>query len=115
MRFFVQVILSALIITIASGASKRFAWFGALIVSLPLSSIIALLWLYLDTRDSAKVADLSMSIFWAVLPSLFFFICLTLLMRRGVHFGWSMAISCFGMTLAYAIYVAVLKRVGISV
>jgi len=69
---------------------------------------------YFDSNDTTKVAALSMNIFWAVLPSLLFFLLLTGTIKRGAGFGTSMLLSCIGMTIGYFVYAAIIKRLGVD-
>ena len=115
MQFLIKVIVSALVIALASELSKRFTLFGAILVSLPLTSILALTWLYLDTREKQPVIDLSVGIFWAVLPSLVFFAALAFLLRTPLGFGWAMVLSCAIMVVAYGLYVLALRYFGIEI
>ena len=62
--------ISAAILVAVSEISKRSSFIGGLLVSLPLTSLLAMMWLWHDTHDSAKISALSTSIFWLVLPSL---------------------------------------------
>jgi uncharacterized membrane protein (GlpM family) len=115
MQFFLKTIITALVVAGVATLAKRLTLLAAILASLPLTSILAMLWLYTDTRDAAKVAVLSSSIFWAVLPSLVFFIVLPLLLNRGVRFGWAMLAASAVMVLSYTVYVAVLTRLGVRV
>jgi hypothetical protein len=94
----------------ASELAKRSALLGAILISLPLSSILALSWLWLDTKDAAKTADFASSVLWAVLPSLLFFALLPALLRRGWGYWASLGASCAAMAAAYAVYASVLPR-----
>jgi hypothetical protein len=114
-RFLLKILISSVVIASVSEMGKRSSLVAALLASLPLTSIMALLWLYGDTRDVTKVADLSSGIFWAVLPSLLFFILLPILLRSGVRFGVAMALSCAAMVAGYSAYVWALKRFGLSI
>ena len=73
-----------------------------------------MIWLYRDTGDTNKVIDLSIGIFWAVLPSLFFFIVLPALLKMGMKFGWAMTLSSVIMFLGYGLYLTILGRLGIK-
>jgi hypothetical protein len=101
MYLFVKVLVSALIIAAASEISRRSTTAGALLASLPLTSILAILWLYRDTRDAARVATFSMDILWLVLPSLLLFILLPVLIRRGMQVYPALAVSAASTVLAY--------------
>ena len=93
MQFLIKIIISALIITLVSETAKRFTFVAAIIASLPLTSILAMIWLYSDTKDVSKIIDLSSNIFWAVLPSLLFFIVLPILIKMGFKFSSAMVVS----------------------
>ena len=68
---------------VVSELAKRSSFWGAALASLPLTSLLAFVWLYLDTGDIQKVSSLSQGIFWLVLPSLLLFVVLPLLLRSG--------------------------------
>ena len=88
---------------------------AAILASLPTTSILAILWLYRDTHDSERVVSLSNNIFWAVLPSLVFFVVLSLTLKWGLRFGWAMILSSVTMAVSYAIYAAILNRFGVKI
>ena len=115
MAFLIKVLISSVVIASASEIAKRSTFMAAILVSLPITSILAILWLYHDVRDPHKVIDLSIGIFWAVLPSLIFFLILPLALKWGLRFGWAMIISSLVMAASYAVYVAILNRFGIRI
>ena len=82
----VKILVSAVLIVLISEIAKRNTLFGALVASLPVTSLLAFIWLYLDTGDSARIAALSTGVFWLVLPSLAFFVVLPLALRAGWAF-----------------------------
>lgn len=93
MQFLIKVVLSALIIAGVSELGRRYTLFVAILASLPLTSILAIVWLYYDTRDTGQVMQLTQSIFWVVLPSLVLFLVLTLLLKAGVSFIPALLVS----------------------
>jgi uncharacterized membrane protein (GlpM family) len=103
-----KVVLSALIIVGISEASKRSTLLGGLLASLPLTSLLAFIWLYRDTQDVAKVRALSTSIFWLVLPSLVLFLTLPMFLKR-MPFGWALLAATICMLLAYGAMLIVLR------
>lgn len=115
MQFVIKVLVSALIIAAVSELGKRFTLLGAILASLPLTSILALTWLYVDTRSVDKVGALSVGIFWAVLPSLLFFLVFPLLLRGGVGFVPALLTACAIMAAGYGLYVLVLRQMGITI
>lgn len=87
LQFLVKLVITVAVVLVASALARRHGWVGALVASLPLTSLLVLGWLYADTRDVRQVADLSMSIFWFVLGSLPFFVVLAVGLRSGWNAG----------------------------
>jgi hypothetical protein len=81
-----KALLSGIIIMAASEAAKRSPTYGALLVSLPLISIFAMVWLWRDTGDNERIAALSEGTFWLVLPTLPMFLVLPAMLRHGFAF-----------------------------
>lgn len=111
----IKLFLSAAIVVVVSELAKRqSAWAGAL-ASLPLVSLLAMVWLYVDTRDAQRVADLSLSIFWLVLPSLLLFLVLPFLLRQGFGFTWSMLLAIVAMLSGYGLMLLGMKHAGMGI
>ncbi len=115
MQFIVKIVISAIIIATVSELGKRYTFFASIFASLPLVSILALIWLYKDTHDIQKIIELSYGIFWAVIPSLLLFIALPLLLKVGFHFYKAMFLSCLVTSIGYWVYLFVLNRLGIRI
>ncbi|HSR66067.1 MAG TPA: DUF3147 family protein [Xanthomonadaceae bacterium] len=90
-QFLIKTMVTLAVVLAASFFARRSGWLGALIASLPLTSLLVLGWLYAETRDARQVADLSMGIFWFVLGSLPFFVVLALALRHGWNIGLAFA------------------------
>jgi len=110
-----KVILTSVLVVAVSEAAKRSALFGAIIASVPLTSVLAMIWLYVDTGDAEKVARLATGIFWLVLPSLVLFVSLPILLRAGIDFYASLAASVALTIAAYFTMIYTLKLVGIEI
>lgn len=95
--------ISGLIIAAVSVIAKRWPGFGALVASLPLVSILGMLWLWHDKPDTKNMADHVGATFWYVLPSLPMFLLIPVLLKRGVGFYPSLACGC---VLTIGLYVA---------
>jgi uncharacterized membrane protein (GlpM family) len=113
MKIFINTLVAALIIALVNELSRRFSFLAALLISLPVTSIIALSFMYVETKDLAKVASLSMSIFWLVLPSLGFFILLPVLLRAGLNFWLALTLSSAALAATYLLYSWLLAKFGI--
>jgi uncharacterized membrane protein (GlpM family) len=110
----IKLIVSAGLIVLISELAKRQSLFAALLASLPLTSILAFIWIYVDTGDLETIQQLSGQIFWLVIPSLVLFILMPWCIRQGMGFWLSLllssgatALSTFGMTL-------LLRQLGIK-
>jgi hypothetical protein len=112
--YIVKVAISALLIVAIAEISKRSSLVAAVLASVPLVSVLAMIWLYVDTRDVDKVASLASGIFWLVLPSLALFISLPLLLKQGLNFYLSMGLSVLITIACYWLMVTILGRVGIE-
>jgi F0F1-type ATP synthase assembly protein I len=105
----VKTLISAVTIVAVSELSRRSSIAGALLASLPLTSLLAFAWLYRDTHDVERIAALSTGIFWLVLPSLVLFLALPALLRRGCTFVPALGLSTLAMFAAYGAMAAVLR------
>ncbi|HEX5513457.1 MAG TPA: DUF3147 family protein [Gammaproteobacteria bacterium] len=111
--FLVKVLISAVIVAVVSEVARRSSAFAALIASLPLTSLLAMVWLYHETRDVGQVSALAEDVLWLVLPSLVLFIVLPLLLKRGVAFYPAMGLACLATAAAYGMLTLLLRRFGL--
>lgn len=112
-QYIIKTLLSLVVIVSVSEIAKRSSLIGGILVSLPLVSLLAIVWLWIDTKSKIKVAELSHSIFWLVIPSLVLFISLPMLLKK-LDFGWAMLISCSLTVIAYYLMVTVLGYFNIK-
>jgi hypothetical protein len=106
--------LSGIIVALVSETARRNAFLGALVASLPIVSVLAMMWLWRDTKDAERIASHAEATFWLVLPSLPMFLVLPALLRSGVTFYLALSASC-AMTIAlYFLMLGALKLFNIS-
>ena len=113
--YLIKTIITALIIVIVSEVAKKSTILGAIIISVPLTSLLAFIWLYFDTRDYQKVIDLSYGTIILTIPSFAFFIILPILLKFKQNFVLSIIISIVGTSILYFVFIYVLKKFGISI
>ena len=113
--YFIKTIITALIIVVVSEVAKKSTLLGALIISIPLTSLLAFVWLYFDTKDYQKVIDLSYGTIILSIPSFAFFIILPILLKMKQNFAISIIISIIGTSVVYFIFIYLLKKFGISI
>lgn len=109
----VKALVSGVIVAIVSEVAKRFPGFGALIASLPLISILGIIWLWRDTGDRLRIAEHAQATFWFVLPSLPMFLVFPVLLRAGMNLWLALALSSLLTIGLYFAMVLVLQRFGI--
>ena len=118
MRLMVELVLkgtiAGILVAAALAAQERSTALAAVTLSLPLTSIIALTALWMDTGSRREVMDLSWAILLVFVPSVVLFITLPLLMRAGVHFWLALPLACAIMAAAYWGYAKVLARLGLG-
>ncbi len=112
--YITKIAITTILIVLISEIAKRSTIVGAILASVPLVSVLAMLWLYIDTKDVIKVSALATSVFWLVIPSLALFVTLPLLLKQGLHFYLSLSIS-IGLTIGcYWLMVTVLNHYGVK-
>ena len=110
----IKAALSGIIVAAVSEIARRYPSWGGLVASLPLTSLLAMLWLYRDSHEPERVAELSLSTIWFIVPSVPLFIALPMLIRSGVGFWPSMAIVVVGTLALYALMFWAAPRLGVK-
>jgi uncharacterized membrane protein (GlpM family) len=114
MYVLLKALVSGAIVAAASEVARRSSLLGAILISLPLTSILAAVWLYRDTGDAEEVSALSWSILWVIVPSLVFFVVLPLALRSDLSFWAALPLACAATALAYAAWVLLGRWLGLS-
>ena len=114
-QLIIKALVSGVLIAVASEVARRSTLGGAILISLPLTSILALMWIWVETRNRAKVSDTSWSILWVVLPSVVFFVALPLLIRAGWSVPAAMAGAAALTALMYPLWVLLVRRLGADI
>jgi len=109
-----KAVISGLLIAVSSEVARRWPTVGGLIVSLPLVSLLAFLWVWRDTGDTAKVAELSTSTFWFFWPSIPLFLIFPALLRSGLGFWPAFAISVATTAGLYLAFFWAAPRIGLK-
>ena len=109
----IKALLSGVIVMAVSEIARRSPAFGALVVSLPLVSLLGILWLWRDTHDATRIAALSQATFFYVLPSLPMFLAFPAMLRHGIGFWAALLAACLLTILLYGLTVLVAARFGV--
>jgi hypothetical protein len=111
--FIIKAALSGVIIALISTVAKRYPGVGALIASLPLISVLGMIWLWHDRPDPANMAAHAQATFWFVLPSLPMFLAIPALLRAGIGFWASLLFGCLLTIALYSLLVWLGPRLGV--
>jgi hypothetical protein len=103
MNLWIKYAISAALIVAISELGKRSIWLGAALAAIPLTSLLAIVWLHTEGLSNSAIADMSVQIVWLVLASLPLFIMLPLLLNRGVGFWLSLGSSVAFTSLTYVL------------
>lgn len=109
-----KILISAVLIALISEISKRSTLLGAIFASVPLVSVLAIIWIYIDTHNPQIVALLATDILWLILPSLIFFISLPILLKYQINFYLSLMSAITLMVLGYFLMLLILHRCNIK-
>lgn len=109
----VKALLSGALVATVSETARRSPALGALVASLPLVSVLGMIWLWRDTHDPVRMADHVGVTFWYILPSLPMFLVIPALLRAGAGFWPALAAGCALTVALYLGMVMILARFGI--
>ena len=112
--YIIKIAITALTIVVISEVSKRLPLLGSLIASLPLISVLGMIWIFQETKDTQKLITHAEGTFWYVLPSLPMFLLMPLMMRKGVSFYWSITAGILLTVILYVIMTKLMARMGMN-
>ena len=109
-----KIIITSVIVVLISEIAKQSSFLGSILASVPIVSVLAMTWLYIETKDVLKVIDLSRGIFWLVIPSLTLFLVLPVLLKYGINFYASLFISIATTVVSYYLLILGLNQFGVK-
>jgi hypothetical protein len=112
--YVIKVTITAVIIVIISEISKRLPLLGSLIASLPLISVLGMIWIFSETKDVQKIITHAEGTFWYVLPSLPMFLIMPWMLKKGISFYLSLLSGILITILLYFLMTKVLARFGMN-
>jgi hypothetical protein len=114
MPYIVKIVLTVILVVAITEVSKKNTVLGGLIASLPLISLLSIIWLFFETRDIQKISNFSYGVFWYVVPSLSLFVSLPLFLKKNIPFPIAIIMACVVCVICYYIMSVILKRNGIN-
>ena len=109
-----KILITALIVVVVSEISRRSTIIAGLIASIPLTSLLAIIWIYFETSDVENIKNLSSNILLMIPPSLTFFICLPIFIDMKIEFYASLLFSIVITAIVYWLYFYILGIIGIN-
>jgi hypothetical protein len=112
--YVIKLFITTVLIVLISEISKRSSLVGALLAAIPLVSILAMTWMYIDTNSSTSAVEFSNRIVWLIAPSMTLFIIFPILIKKGVGFYPSMGFAIVATVSAYYLMILLLEKFGIK-
>ena len=113
--YIIKLALTALIILVVSEISKRLPLLGSLIASLPLISVLGMIWIFQETKDNQKIITHAEGTFWYMLPSLPMFLVMPWMMKKGFSFYLSLGAGILLTIILYVLMTKLLSRFGLNI
>lgn len=110
----VKVLLTAIIILFVNKIQLFSDKLSALLIALPLTSLLAMIWMWQGDQPASKIAGHAEGTFWFVLPTLPMFLILPWMLRHGWAFWPALAANCALTTGFFWITVIILRKFGID-
>jgi len=111
----VKLLLSALVIVLVTKIQVVNDKLSALLIALPLTSLLAMIWMHSEKQGNERIANHAEGTFWFVLPTMPMFLVLPWMLRKGWGFGWSLAANCILTALLFWVMVFLLRKFGVKV
>jgi hypothetical protein len=110
----VKLLLSAAIIVIVNKVQLFSDRLSALLIALPLTSLVAMIWMHQGGQSPQRLANHAEGTFWFVLPTLPLFLILPWMLRAGWGFWPALMANCVLTTGFFWLTVVILRRFGID-
>jgi hypothetical protein len=108
-----KYLLTAAIVVLVSEAAKRSDKLGGFVAALPLVTVLALIWLYLEKQPQEKISNHAWYTFWYVVPTLPMFLAFPVLLPR-LGF-WATLLACIVITVVcFGLFAYFVRRFGIE-
>lgn len=109
-----KALLAGAMIAAISEIGRRLPATAAIVASLPLVSVLGMVFLWWAKPDAENMAVHSAATFWYVLPSLPMFLAIPAMLRGGMNFWLALALGCALTVLLYLAMMQVGPRLGLK-
>ncbi|HIF05256.1 MAG TPA: DUF3147 family protein [Candidatus Poseidoniales archaeon] len=109
-----KILLTALIIFAVVQASERSTALAAVLASVPIVSVLAMMWMNQDGASASEIASFSKEIVWLVIPSLLLFIVMPMMIERGWEFYPALGVGLAATVVGYFLMLAAMERFSLG-
>lgn len=117
MPIYLKYLITAAVVVAVSEVARRSDRMGALIAALPMVTVLAMTWMFFEVKgaqQTEKIANHSWYTFWYVIPTLPMFLLVPWMLKKGVHYGWSLGAGCVLTAVLFIVTALVMKRFGVE-
>ena len=108
-----KYLITAGMVVLISELAKKSDRIGALVASLPLVTILTLIWLFVEGQSDTKISNHAYYTFWYVIPTLPMLILFPYFMSR-FGFVMTLVISVLLTIVVFVLFAAIVKHFGIN-
>lgn len=117
MPIILKYLITAGLVVLISEVARRSDKLGALIAALPMVTVLAMSWMFFELKgaqQTEKIANHAYYTFWYVIPTMPMFLLMPWMLRKGIHYGWSLLAGCALTALLFVLTAWIMKRFGIE-
>jgi len=117
MPIILKYLITAGLVVLISEVARRSDKLGALIAALPMVTVLAMTWMFFELKgeqQTEKIANHAWYTFWYVIPTMPMFLLMPWMLRKGIHYGWSLLAGCIVTAVLFVLTAWIIKRFGVE-
>ena len=117
MPIILKYLITAGLVVLISEVARRSDKLGALIAALPMVTVLAMTWMFFEIKgpqQTEKIANHAWYTFWYVIPTMPMFLLMPWMLRKGIHYGWSLLAGCLVTAALFVLTAWIMKRFGVE-
>jgi len=117
MPIILKYLITAGLVVLISEVARRSDKLGALIAALPMVTVLAMTWMFFELKgeqQTEKIANHAWYTFWYVIPTMPMFLLMPWMLRKGIHYGWTLLASCVLTAVLFVLIAWIMKRFGVE-
>lgn len=108
-----KYLITAAVVVLISEVAKRSDKLGGLVAALPIVTILALIWLYVENQSTEKIANHAWYTFWYAVPTLPMFLAFPWLLPR-IGFWPTLAASVVITVVCFVLFALMVREFGVK-